>query len=266
MAELARVAGRQRAARSAGMLLGARLLLVAAATVLAWLLVIATAGYTPFPPSPMIAALSLLPVNVVCLLLTARLLRAQRRTLRDLFGYQPGTWARELGFGLLWIVVLSVPFAAAIIGTMWLLHGSALFTAFETVFYNPETTALGSPGLSLTLGIVAVLTFAPLNAPAEEAVFRGYAQGQLAEAWSATGAIAVCSVAFGVQHAFFAPTTDAMLVYVVAFTVWGVGSGLIVRYQRRLVPITIAHFVVNLMTSLPAAIFPILALTGVLAN
>ena len=64
---------------------------------------------------------------------------------------------------------------------------------------------------------------------------------------------------FGLQHAFFAPTADAMIVYVAAFTVWGAGSGLIVAAQRRLLPITIAHGIVNLATSSPALIFPLLA-------
>ncbi|MDN5756302.1 MAG: hypothetical protein L0H32_11150, partial [Micrococcaceae bacterium] len=68
---------------------------------------------------------------------------------------------------------------------------------------------------------------------------------------------------FGAQHAFFAPTADAMIVYVVAFTVWGIGSALIVLRQKRLLPITIAHFIVNLFTSSPAVIFPALQLAGV---
>ncbi|WP_424467238.1 hypothetical protein [Pseudoclavibacter helvolus] len=48
-----------------------------------------------------------------------------------------------------------------------------------------------------------------------------------------------------------------------AFTVWGLGAALIVRWQRRLVPVTIAHFMVNFMTSLPAVVFPALQLGGV---
>jgi len=72
----------------------------------------------------------------------------------------------------------------------------------------------------------------------------------------------VCSVAFGLQHAFFAPSADAMIVYVVAFTVWGLGSSLIVLKQKRLMPITISHFVVNVATSSPAVIFPALQLSS----
>ena len=252
------------AVRSAGSLLLARLVLVAAATVVAWLILSTVAGEVPFPPPPVIAALTLLPVNIVCVLLTVRLLRAEGETLRDLFAYHRGTWLRATGWGLIWVVALYVPFAAAVFGTMWLLHGSETLTAFETVFYSPQTAAVIPSELGLILGIVTVLTFAPLNAPAEEMVFRGYAQSRFSRRWPTGLAIAVCSLTFGVQHAFFAPTTDAMLVYVVAFTVWGIGAGLIVLHQRRLLPITIAHFLVDLVTSAPAVVFPALQLTGVI--
>lgn len=55
-----------------------------------------------------------------------------------------------------------------------------------------------------------------------------------------------------------------MLVYVVAFTVWGLSSAVIVLRQRRLLPITIAHFLANLVTSAPAVVFPALQLAGTL--
>jgi membrane protease YdiL (CAAX protease family) len=47
-----------------------------------------------------------------------------------------------------------------------------------------------------------------------------------------------------------------MVVYGVAFFVWGLGSALIYRWQRRLMPLIIAHFLVNLMSTLPALILP----------
>lgn len=117
--------------------------------------------------------------------------------------------------------------------------------------------------MPFVLAVVAVRTFAPLNAPAEEAVYRGYAQTHLGAVWPTALAVGVCSVAFGLQHAFFAPTADAMVEYVVAFTVWGIGSGLIVLRQGRLLPVTISHVVVNLMTSSPAVVFPAQQLAGV---
>ncbi|MCQ1957462.1 CPBP family intramembrane metalloprotease [Arthrobacter sp. zg-Y826] len=248
--------------RRATCLLLARLGMVAAATVAAWLIMRAVDGTATFPSSPMLASLSLIPVNIASLLLVSRLLRSEGSNLRSLFA--PGrSVLRDAGWGLLWIAVLYIPFVLAVMATMWVLHGSGMFDAFATVFYDPDAATISSPAWSLILGILAVVTFAPLNAPAEEAVYRGYAQSRLSASWSPWPAMLVCSLAFGAQHAFFAPTTDAMVVYVVAFTVWGLGSALIVRAQGRLLPITIAHLLVNLMTSSPAVVFPVLVLTGV---
>lgn len=249
-------------AGNAVVLLVVRVGMVAAASVAAWLIMRMADPGAGFPPTPMLASLSLIPVNIISLVLVSRLLRSEGSSLKSLF--RPGRSAlRDGGWGLLWIAVLYIPFVLAVMGTMWVLHGPGMFEAFATVFYDPEAAAIASPLWSLILGLVAVLAFAPLNAPAEESVYRGYAQSRLSAVWSPWPAMLVCSLAFGAQHAFFAPTTDAMIVYVVAFTVWGLGSAIIVRAQRRLLPITIAHFVVNLMTSSPALVFPILVLSGV---
>ncbi|PPF45544.1 hypothetical protein C5B85_08245 [Pseudoclavibacter sp. AY1F1] len=249
-------------ARRAGALLASRLALVAAATVVAWMLAGGLAGTASFPPSPMLASLSLLPVNIVSLVLVARFLKTEGTSLRGLFNFERRRLPADLAWAVLWLTVLAVPFAATILGTVWLLHGEQTFTAFETIFFAPDAATISSPGLALALGVLTVLTFAPLNAPAEEAVYRGYALSRLSAAWPPALAIAVTALTFGLQHAFFAPSSGAMLVYVAAFTVWGLGAALIVRWQKRLLPVTIAHFVVNLMTSLPAVIFPALQLTG----
>jgi membrane protease YdiL (CAAX protease family) len=69
-------------------------------------------------------------------------------------------------------------------------------------------------------------------------------------------AILIPAVLFGLQHAWYAPTPDAVLVYVCAFFVWGLGAGVIASRQRRLLPLIIAHFTVNLFTTLPALAIP----------
>lgn len=148
-------------------------------------------GKASFPPSPMLASLSLLPVNIVSLLLVSRFLRSEGQHLRSLFSPNRRPLLQEVGWGLLWIFVLYVPFVAAIVGTMWVLHYNETFTAFETVFYDPNAAAITHPGWALALGIVAVVTFAPLNAPAEEAVFRGYSQSRLSRRWSTPATVLV---------------------------------------------------------------------------
>ena len=134
---------------------------------------------------------------------------------------------------------------------MWLLHGRAMFGAFESVFFDPDSVPDLAPAVLTALAVVAVLTFAPLNAPAEELVYRGYGQQRLARRMPLAAAIAVSAALFGVQHVFYAPTPDAVVVYVCAFFVWGLGSGIIAHRQGRLMPIIIAHGIVNLGTTRP---------------
>ena len=147
--------------------------------MIGWLVVTALAGGTGFPPDPMVAMLGLLPVDLVSLWLVARMLRAQGSSIRDLLAHEPGTWRRETAWALLWVMVLFVPFIAGIMGRTWVLHGVDVFVAFETMLYDPDAATTMSAGLMLVLGTVALVTFAPLNTPTEELLYRGYAQSQL---------------------------------------------------------------------------------------
>lgn len=203
-----------------------------------------------------LSALYLLPVNIVTLWLVARLLRREGSSLRELIGFDRSRLGRDIAWGWLWLVVLWVPFVAAIMGTMFALFGTGMLEAFERVF-TPDVSNLPEWGFaaSVVLAVAAVVTFAPLNAPAEEVAYRGYAQGRLAKRMPVL-AVILPSLAFGVQHIFFAQTTTGMLVYFVAFASWGLGSAFIFRWQRRLMPLIIAHVIVNLFTSLPALILP----------
>jgi uncharacterized protein len=246
-------------------LLFVRIGLVGIATFLGWLLVRTVTPTAEYPPSPLISSIALLPVNILTLWLLARTLRSSGDSLRELFGARRGFgFIKDIGWGLVWIAALYVPFVAAIFGTMFVIHGANTIEAFSTVFFNPNAATVSYPVWALVLGVVAVVTFAPLNAPAEEALYRGYALRRLSSTWPIAAAVSISSLAFGAQHAFFAPTRDATVVYVVAFTVWGVGASLIALKQKRLMPIVVAHFIVNLMTSSPAVIFPALQIAGVI--
>lgn len=241
-------------ARSAVALLGTRLALVGAASFATWLLLAAAGIGVPFPPGPLFATVALLPVNVASLLIVRHLVHRHGGTVRGLIGFERARLGRDLLWGLLWLVLLYLPFVVSIIAVMWALHGAAMFDRFETVFFDPAAMpALPGPALAV-LVVVAVLSFAPLNAPAEELVYRGYAQRGLASRLPVGGSIAVSALAFGLQHAFFAPTVDAVVVYVCAFTVWGALSGIIVQRQGRLMPVIVAHFLVNLLMTAPASV------------
>ena len=239
-----------------------RVALVAVSCTLAWVVVGVSAEWMPYPLPPMFAAIAMLPVNLICLALVVRRLRSQGRRVGDLVGYRRGRLGRDILWGLLWLVVLYVPFTLTVMLVMALLHGDAMYVAFETVFFDPEASFPLSPAVAAVLAVVAVVTFAPLNAPTEELVYRGTAQHDLTRRMPVVVAILVASAFYGLQHIWYAPTPDAVLVYVCAFFVWGVGSGLIAWRQRRLLPIIVAHFLVNLLTSLPALAVPFLLANG----
>ncbi len=233
-----------------------RVVLVAAASALTWLIVSAFESGIAFPPPPMLAVVAMIAVNLICLWQVSRLLHRQGRTIREVLGFAPRRIGRDLLWGLLWVIVLYLPFTGAIMLVTWLQHGSELFEQMETVFFDPASIPTLNPTAWAVIGIVGALTFAPLNAPVEELVYRGFAQGTLARRWPRVLAVIVPSLVFAVQHIWYAPTPDAVAAFMAAFFVWGAGSGLIYLRQRRLMPLVFAHGLVNLFFTLPALAVP----------
>jgi membrane protease YdiL (CAAX protease family) len=236
-----------------------RVALVGIASVVTWLVLVAAGDDAPFPPMMLYAASSMLVVNLISLALVRRALHAEGLRARDLID---SSWRRlgtDVLWGLLWLAVLWIPFALAVVGVGFALFGTDLSTRFETLFYDPTYVPTFDRAILTLLAIVTVLTFAPLNAPTEELLYRGYAQGGLfRRGWPAVWAILVPAAIFATQHVFYAATPAAVPIYLVAFLVWGIGSGIIVRWQGRLMPIIVAHFLVNLMTSAPALLILVL--------
>lgn len=245
-------------------LLTLRLGLVFAMSLLTWGSLRATTGHEAFPPGAMWATLGLLPVNIVCLMLVTRRYLQLGLSLWQAMGIQRGRIAKDLGWGLIWLIVLNVPFALAVSGTVWLMYGVHAPEAFATIFTPVQETMTWSPVVLLVVAIIAVIPFILINAPVEELVFRGYSLQVLQHVLGRSGAIAATSLAFGLQHVLFAPTVPGMIVYFVAFTVWGGIAALIVTKQGRLFPVIIAHWIVNCFLSAPALVLPILMLTGVI--
>jgi membrane protease YdiL (CAAX protease family) len=207
-----------------------------------------------WPAVSTLAVFYLLPVNILSLLIVRSLVHRDGGTLRGLIGFDRSRLGRDIAWGLLWLMVLWVPFMLAIMGSMFAMFGPAAFEQFETVFApDPASLPALGPVAAAVFGVIAVVTFAPLNAPAEELVYRAYPIDR-----SSTPVLAVLlpSVAFAAQHVFFASTAPGMVVFAVAFFVWGLGSAVIYLRQRRLMPLIVAHVIVNLATSAPALILP----------
>ena len=244
-------------------LLGLRLGLILVVTLVMWVIIRATSGVASFPPNTMWATLGLLPVNVICLLVVRKLYREHGMTLGAALGIRKGRVGRDMLWGLLWLVVLNVPFMVAVSGTVFALYGSDAPAAFETIFFDPASSVPMHPAILLVISLVAVVPFMLINAPTEELVFRGYGLNGIASRWGGAAAIIATSLLFGAQHVFFAASAPGMLVYFIAFTLWGLCAAIIVRKQGRLFPVVIAHWIVNISLSAPAIVLPILQLAGV---
>lgn len=243
-------------------LLVVRLGSVLVVTLAMWVVVRAATGVEAFPPNTMWATLGLLPVNVLCLVLVRKFYRDRGMTLRTALGIQKGRIGRDVLWGLLWLVVLNVPFMAVVAGTVFILYGSEAPAAFATIFFDPASAVSLDPVALLVISLVAVVPFMLINAPTEELVFRGYGLDGIASRGSAVAAVFATSFLFGAQHILFAATVPGMLVYFIAFTVWGLCAALIVRRQGRLFPVVVAHWIVNVTMSSPAIVLPILQLSG----
>lgn len=237
-----------------------RVALVAISALAIWALLATSGEHVGYSAVTQYSALALAPVNLLCLYLLNHVLRREGSSIRELAGIERARLGRDLLWGLLWLMVLYIPFVLAVMGTMFVMFGSDTFTSFERVF-APDVSvgALVPQAVAIVLAVLTVVTFAPLNAPTEELVFRGYSQGRLGRVWPATLAVLVPAAVFGLQHAFFAPSIEGAVVYIVAFFVWGLGSGLIYLRQRRLAPLIYCHLIVNLLFSLPALIVPFVA-------
>lgn len=155
---------------------------------------------------------------------------------------------RDLAQGVGWLMVTYAVMIVPLIGTMLLLFGGEALSRFETVF-APSAVAL-TPAVSRVLGaasLVAALLFV-LNAPIEEAIFRGWLQAGLSRRWGPAPAIVVQALVFGAQHTLLAYNLRGGLVMGVAFFFWGLAAGWIVHWQGRLMPVVIAHWIANLLT------------------
>lgn len=192
----------------------------------------------------------MLGVNVASLLLLRRLVRREGIQLRDLIGFDRARIGRDVGLGLLWLIVLNLPFVATIMLVTVALtrhaDGAEFGAAFEEVFVGRAAEAYAELAFPLWWAVVIGVSFALLNPVVEEMHYRGYVQPRLtALSGSVTFGVGVMAVGFAAQHVAYATTWRGALVYFAAFLVWGAGAGLIYRWQRRLPSLIVTHFVIN---------------------
>jgi len=190
-------------------------------------------------------------VNVLCFVLLHHLLKKDGRSLKDLSGFQRERLWKDILYGFLWLFILYIPFLIAVVITMLTMFGTDFHLHFQTVFTgDAESSNFARPEWLLWFSACTALVFPFLNAPIEELMYRGYAQPIFLKHFNKiVPAIAIPSLGFALQHIMLAPSWQGAVVYFVAFFLWGVGSGIIYYKQKRLFPLIVCHFVVNVAFS-----------------
>ena len=141
------------------------------------------------------------------------------------------------------MIVTYIPLFVVLMGSMYLIFGADMFQNFEQVFSksSPQLPAGVLPAMSV-FGAVIFLA----NAPIEEIIYRGWLQKGLVGRSGIMTAILIQGVLFGLQHMMFAGDVRGMAIYGFMFTAWGITAGIIVHKQRRLAPMVITHWIVNI--------------------
>jgi len=210
-----------------------------------------------FPFLPELSTLYFTAVNVICFFLLHRILKKEGRSIKQLIDFRSDRIGKDILFGFIWLFVLYIPFIIAIMGTMYVLYGTDLFNHFETVFVGDGNNfAFVGPGWFMWLTASISLVFPFLNAPIEELMYRGYAQPSFVQTYKKVWlGITIPSIGFALQHIMLAGSPQGAIVYAVAFFVWGVGGGIIFYKQKRLFPLIVCHFIVNIAFSVIPIMF-----------
>lgn len=190
------------------------------------------------------STLTLTVINLICLALLRRRARVEGFSLSALIGLRRGRWAADLGWGLLWSLLLGAALLAGVFAVILLWQGPAGLTNFEQVFIGEADFSFELP---VWLAVISAVAFPLLNPVVEELQYRGYAQTRLAAASGRVSAgIWLSALGFGLQHVVFAVTLVSAAAYAAGFFLWGLGAGVIAHRQGRLFPLIVAHFISNL--------------------
>lgn len=215
-----------------------------------------------FPFLPDLSTIYFTVVNVICFILLHRILKKEGSSIKQLIGFRVESFGKDILYGFLWLFVLYIPFVAAVMGTMYFMYGTDLINHFQTVFAGDmDYESLTRPIWLLWFSACVSLIFPFLNAPIEELMYRGYAQPRFIIVYKKVWpGIIIPSIGFALQHVMLAPSLQGAIVYLVAFFVWGIGSGIIYYKQKRLFPLVVSHFIVNIAFSVMPIIFLIMGL------
>ncbi|MCJ7841473.1 CPBP family intramembrane metalloprotease [Lederbergia sp. NSJ-179] len=211
---------------------------------------------TTFPFFPDLSTIYFTVVNVFCFFLLHRMLKNEGRSFKELIDFRSERLGKDILSGFLWLFVLYFPFILAVMCTMFIMYGSDFIHNFQTVFAGEVESTFSRPRWLMWFAACISLIFPFLNAPIEELMYRGYAQPLFIRHYKKVWiGIFIPSIGFAFQHVMLAASIQGAIVYAVAFLVWGIGSGFIYHKQKRLFPLIVCHFIVNIAFSAMPIIF-----------
>ncbi|WP_432559216.1 CPBP family intramembrane glutamic endopeptidase [Granulicoccus sp. GXG6511] len=184
------------------------------------------------------ANVTIVAVDVICIGLIAHLARRQGRTLRDLVQFR----LRDTGWAALLCLIVSIGFfACSFIGNLVAYQGPP-----------PAPTATFTP--PLWLGLWSLLVLPITVAVAEELLYRGWAQPELARRTNQLAGLVIMAFFFGLQHAALTPLdAQAQLARFVTTFLAGLMFGALYLWRKRLWPLIVAHWFVDVVgLGLPA--------------
>jgi membrane protease YdiL (CAAX protease family) len=173
-------------------------------------------------------------VDLVTVLLVARLLVQERSSLRRLLDPKP--LGRTAAWGLLAFVILMVAFLAA------------TFVGNLVVYQGPPPTTVGSLRVPLWYGLWSIVVMPLTVAVAEESLYRGYLQPRLQARFGRVAGVVVVALLFSLQHvAFSLGSWDGVAARVIATFLSGLAFGALYMWLKRLAPLVVAHWLIDVL-------------------
>lgn len=179
----------------------------------------------------------------------------EQLTLGQALGIRRDAFVRDLGWGLLWLIVLCLPLLIDVVLAInsWQNIDTGDAEAYYLLIIPPFYAEL-APTTLIVIGIIGAIPFLFINAATEELLYRGYCQQYL----KIPGTTVILAVAFGVQYALFEQASSDMLFIFYRLVYWGLVAALIVRIHKRLLPGMIALSILNLLMVLVGVVWPIM--------
>jgi len=242
-----RVASGQLTLRWPATIVFARLLLAVAAQVLVAVLFFGRAA------SPYSAAGGWWPVygiliDLGCFLLLTWLARKEGLRFRDLIGFDQHRLTRDVLTGLLYVLWVFPLAMAGILGFSFVIYGS---------FQPPSVYSPLPPWAAM----YSLLVFPVVWGLMEQCTYQGYALPRLEALFNSRGpAIVLVAFGWGIQHIALPVTFDAqfMLFRFLSFLPLAVAMTVVYLRTRRLMPLIIAHWFVDMIGVLTGIILPMM--------